>query len=247
MVDIEEYSRMSDLESRHFWFCGRRNVLQNLLTQSVGSACQNDLLILDAGCGTGGNLSWLSSLGQVVGFDFSEIACTLSAEKKFGGIIRASLLDSLPFKDNSFDLITLLDVLEHLENDFETLQQLKEKLKLGGRILITAPAYMHLWSGHDVVHHHKRRYLKKHLQELLTGSGLQIDYLSYYNTLLYPLVAVKRLLSRVENSTPSGDMKPLPPFLNNMLLQIFSLEKYWIGKLNIPFGVSLVALAQRKV
>lgn len=245
-MNIEEYVRMSDLESRHFWFLGRRDIIQNLLMQAVDQTCNDDLLILDAGCGTGGNLAWLSSLGQVVGIDFNEVACSLSAEKT-GCVIRASLLEGLPFKAESFDLITLLDVLEHLEKDLETLRELREKLKPGGRMLITVPAYRHLWSGHDVVHHHQRRYLKNQLHELLTASGLKIDYLSYYNTLLYPLVAMKRLLSRSTHAEPVGDLKLPSPIINRLLYQIFSFEKHWIGKMNSPFGVSLVALAQRKM
>jgi 2-polyprenyl-3-methyl-5-hydroxy-6-metoxy-1,4-benzoquinol methylase len=245
-VNIEEYVRMSDLESRHFWFIGRKNIIQSLLTQTMGQSRKEDLLILDAGCGTGGNLTWLSRLGQVVGIDFNEVACSLSAEKS-GSVIRASLSDGIPFKDESFDLITLLDVLEHLEKDLETLRQLREKLKPGGRMLITVPAYRHLWCGHDVVHHHKRRYLKNQLHELLTASGLAIDYLSYYNTLLYPLVAMKRLLSRTTHTEPAGDLKLPSPIMNRLLSQIFSFEKHWIGKMNSPFGVSLVALVQRKI
>ena len=212
----------------------------------MGQNRKGDLLILDAGCGTGGNLAWLSSLGQVFGIDYNEIACSLSA-KKSGCVIRASLPDGIPFKNEVFDLITLLDVLEHLEKDLETLRQLREKLKPGGRMLITVPAYRHLWSGHDVVHHHKRRYLKNQLRELMEESGLTIDYLSYYNTLLYPVVAMKRLLSRSTNSEPNGDLNLPSPLLNRLLHQVFSFEKHWIGKLNSPFGVSLVALAQRKI
>lgn len=245
-MNIEEYVRMSELESQHFWFLGRRDILKNLLLRLTGQTRTNDLLILDAGCGTGGNLTWLSSLGRVVGVDFSEVACSLSAGKKSGSVIRASLDDCLPFKAASFDLVTLLDVLEHLESDLETLQQLTEKLKPGGRILVTVPAYRHLWSGHDVVHHHKRRYVKKQLQELIAASGLTIEYLSYYNTLLYPVVATKRMLSKALNSEINGDLKLPSPVLNSLLQQIFSFEKHWIGKWNSPFGVSLVAVAQRK-
>lgn len=244
-MNIEEYIRMSELEARHFWFLGRRDILKSLLLQAIGQNRKENFCILDAGCGTGGNLAWLASIGQVVGTDFNEIACSLSAEKMAGRVVRASLSESVPFKAESFDLITLLDVLEHLDRDLETLQQLREKLKPGGRMLITVPAYMHLWSGHDVVHHHKRRYVKKQLQELLRASALTVEYLSYYNTFLYPLVASKRLLAKMSTAETCGDLQMPSPLVNHSLHWLFSCEKHWIGKWRSPFGVSLVALAQR--
>ena len=236
---------MAKLESCHFWFLGRRDILEHIL--NIGGVTSGDakLQILDAGCGTGGNLDWLNKYGQAWGVDGSPYACTYSAEKHAGHVVRGTLPDGLPFCEESFDLITLLDVLEHLDDDIAALQKLSSLLKPGGHLLVSVPAFAHLWSGHDVSHQHKRRYIKTDLQDVLLRSGFVVDFIGYFNTHLYPLIAVKRILNRILKKD-GGDLAMPPKALNCILYKIFSCERLWLGKIPIPFGVSIGALVHRK-
>jgi SAM-dependent methyltransferase len=236
------YPLMADIESQHFWFRGRRDILQNLMRQKVDG--REGKLILDAGCGTGGNLKWLSEFGHVVGLELDEYAASIALGEAPGCVVRAKFPDKIPFKKKTFDIITIFDVIEHIENDSETLFCLAEKLKSDGMMLITVPAFPHLWSGHDVAHHHKRRYLKDQLKGILTGAGLKVEYLSYFNSLLYPVIAVKRIMNRMFSIEDAIDLKVPPRRLNDVLYKTFSSEKKWIGKIQVPFGVSLIAVAR---
>jgi len=235
------YEQMAHLGSNHFWFRARNVVLQACLAQYQLNAKTG--LILDAGCGTGANFSFLGQFGQAFGVDLYHDACRHCAITKPGSVA-VGRLEALPFRENTFAVVALLDVLEHVDDQLCVLTEMIRVLCPGGALLVTVPAFRHLWSGHDVVHQHRRRYRAKDLRDELCKAGLTIDYLSYYNAHLYPLVAFVRLLHR-RGSNPSSDMKSLPSWLNSLLFTIFSSERYWVGRIVMPVGVSLVAVAKK--
>lgn len=238
------FQKMLKLESSHWWFVARRKIIQRAINNLD---LPRNIRILDAGCGNGDNLSLLSTFGDLVAFEKNEYALKTAKSKKIGEIYKAELPDKLPntVKTN-FDLIVLLDVLEHIDDDSKSLTTVRKLMNNKGIILITVPAFQWLWSEHDVIHHHKRRYSKSELREKLDSSGFRIKYISYFNTLLFPFALVERIGQKI--FFPSNpEILELPNNKINFLLEkIFSLEAIFMNKISLPFGLSLVAIAEKK-
>ena len=238
------FQKMLKLESSHWWFVARRKIIQKAINNLD---LPRNIRILDAGCGNGDNLSLLSTFGDLVAFEKNEYALKTAKSKKIGEIYKAELPDKLPnaIKTN-FDLIVLLDVLEHIDDDSKSLTTVRKLMNNKGIILITVPAFQWLWSEHDVIHHHKRRYSKSELREKLDSSGFRIKYISYFNTLLFPFALVERIGQKI--FFPSNpEILELPNNKINFLLEkIFSLEAIFMNKISLPFGLSLVAIAEKK-
>ena len=238
------FQKMLKLESSHWWFVARRKIIQKAINNLD---LPRNIRILDAGCGNGDNLSLLSTFGDLVAFEKNEYALKTAKSKKIGEIYKAELPDKLPntIKTN-FDLIVLLDVLEHIDDDSKSLTTVRKLMNNKGIILITVPAFQWLWSEHDVIHHHKRRYSKSKLREKLDSSGFRIKYISYFNTLLFPFALVERIGQKI--FFPSNpEILELPNNKINFLLEkIFSLEAIFMNKISLPFGLSLVAIAEKK-
>jgi len=238
------FQKMLKLESSHWWFVARRKIIQKAINNLD---LPRNIRILDAGCGNGDNLSLLSTFGDLVAFEKNEYALKTAKSKKIGEIYKAELPDKLPntVKTN-FDLIVLLDVLEHIDDDSKSLTTVRKLMNNKGIILITVPAFQWLWSEHDVIHHHKRRYSKSELREKLDSSGFRIKYISYFNTLLFPFALVERIGQKIF-SPSNPEILELPNNKINFLLEkIFSLETIFMNKISLPFGLSLVAIAEKK-
>lgn len=240
-MDPQVYSRMAAVEDRHWWFVARRRILTSVLSRYV--ALPAGARLLEAGCGTGGNLAMLGRFGQVAAFEPDATARQL-ASRKAGVEVRDGLLpDPVPFEDGSFDLVAALDVLEHLDDDLNSLKALRKRLRPGGWVLMTVPAFPFLWSRHDESHHHKRRYRKTALKQVVREAGLEPVKVTYFNTLLFPLVVAVRLAKTLLGREEGDDALPPGP-LNRLLEGIFGIERHLVGRIGLPAGVSLLVLAR---
>jgi SAM-dependent methyltransferase len=151
------------------------------------------------------------------------------------------LPDQVHLLDGHYDLIVLLDVLEHIEDDRGSLRVLREKLAPGGMMVVTVPASPWMWSAHDVAHHHKRRYTARTLRAVFDAAGLRVRHMSHFNTLLYPLIAAARIVGRLRHREGSDEAMP-SPLVNGLLRHVFAAERHWVTRGALPFGVSLLAV-----
>lgn len=229
---------MKDVQVRHWWYVGRRKVLSAII-RSIGLG--EGARVLDAGCGSGGNLALLSNVGNLEAFEFNDQA--RAAANALGLIeVRPGWLPfGIPTQYGKFDLITLFDVLEHIDNDRDTLVELGNRLATNGRILVTVPAVPWLWSTHDEIHHHKRRYTRSSLEAVVRTSGLSVHSLGYFNSLLFPLAVAQRIKEKLINRQ-EVNLAPPPEPINSALKAIFSLESGLIDKVRFPIGLSLFAV-----
>ncbi len=235
------YLEMADTETRHWWFAGRRSVAASLILKLDLPA---DAKILEIGSGTGGNLQMLAAFGKVSALEMDVTARSIAAEKTGGHFdIRAGFCPTdIPFSGEKFDLICFFDVLEHIEEDVETLVAVKRLLAEDGRVLVTVPAYRWLWTTCDEFLHHKRRYSASELRGKVSAAGLRLEKISYFNTLLFPLAVAVRFTDRLLGSSFASGTG-MPPFpLNALFRQILGAERFLLGNLNLPFGVSLLAI-----
>lgn len=241
LFKIDRLSRLSQIELRHFWFVGRRVLLDQLLNRFLGNKAQQ---VLDLGCGTGLMVDILMRQGHhVVGLDLRPEG--LSAIHK--ALPQSWLLQAeatrLPLKENTFDAVMLLDVLEHVD-DRLLLAEVRRVLRPGGVAVITVPAMPWLWSYRDEAAGHLRRYTRRQLTGLLDGAQFQLLKISYYQCLLFPLVLVTRLSGR--KGPGMRDLEDLPfPALNTVMTWINKLEVRLSDIISWPWGSSLVAVCRR--
>lgn len=233
------YDRMAELDERHWWYRARRNILSDLIERRI--RLPQDARILEVGCGTGHNVLMLKRFGDVDAIEIDEAARAIASARLGKSVGSAPLPGLTGVEDAAYDMIAILDVLEHVEADREALASMARKLKAGGRILITVPAHPWMWSAHDIVNHHQRRYTKKSLSEVIAAAGLKIELISYFNSLLFPLAAAARLAGRITGREDSDDKMPPAP-LNRIFETLFDLERYALGRVPFPPGISLVAI-----
>jgi SAM-dependent methyltransferase len=237
------YREMAELDQRHWWYRGRRSVLAELIRREAMPP--EDGRVLEIGCGTGHNLVMLKRFGRVDAIEIDPAAREIASKRLGHSVMDAPLPDLAGVEEGAYDLVAILDVLEHVEADREALESIARRLKPGGRILIAVPAHPWMWSAHDVVNHHKRRYTRKTLKAVVESAGLRLEMMSWFNSLLFPLAAAARLAGKVRKKEDSDDKLPARP-LNALFEGIFRLERYAIGRLPLPPGVSLVAIVSAR-
>ena len=233
------YDRMAELDRVHWWYRARRHILSDLIERRIELPA--DARILEIGCGTGHNVLMLKRFGDVDAIEIDEAARELATERLGKTVGSAPLPELAGVADGDYDLIAILDVLEHVEADEQALASMARKLKAGGRILLTVPAHPWMWSAHDVVNHHQRRYTKKSLSSVVERAGLRLEMMSYFNSLLFPLAAGARLAGRITRKQDSDDKLPPRP-VNKLFEVLFNLERHALGRVPFPPGVSLVAI-----
>ncbi|MGA2321539.1 MAG: class I SAM-dependent methyltransferase [Solirubrobacteraceae bacterium] len=228
-------------EDRHWWYRGRRKVIERVLEDLRLPARAR---ILDAGCGSGRNMIELARHGTVTGIELSQTSVALARSRGVGEVIEGSVLE-LPFASDSFDLVVCLDVIEHLEDDLGCLRELRRTVVPGGSLLVTVPAYQWLWSGHDEINHHHRRYTRGRLKRVAEQAGWEQVRTTYFNSLLLPVAILLRLLDRLSTKTTESslDLWVPPAPLNWLLEQPIAAEAALIGRGGrIPAGLSLLAV-----
>lgn len=236
------FDRMAELDATHWWFTARRQILAAVIGRIVRPP--KNARILELGCGTGHNLAMLEQFGRVEASELDRDARALSSKRLGRPVESAALPDLSAFPAESFDLVALLDVLEHVSDDNAALVAIRGRLKPGGKLLVTVPANKWMWSAHDVAHHHHRRYRRGELVDLARRTGFSIELISPFNTILFPLIAAVRLVGRVTGKAEADDSMPPAP-INAVLETLFGLERGLIGRVPLPFGVSLVAVLRR--
>lgn len=239
-MDRAVYSRMAEQEQTHWWFAGRREIISALIAREAG--LPSSPRILEAGCGTGGNLAMLGRLGRLEAFEFDPEARRLAELHGFP-VTFGALPDQIEEPDGAYDLVGLFDVLEHIEDDVGSLKALGAKLNGTGTLLVTVPAMPWLWSSHDETHHHYRRYTRTSLTQAIRAAGLEPAKVGYFNTLLFPLAVAQRGLDKLTGAHSPTDLMPSPA-LNAVLGAIFRTERHWAGRVPMPFGLSLFAIVK---
>jgi SAM-dependent methyltransferase len=240
-MDRRVYDRMAEHDSTHWWYRARRDILADYLTRE--GQLPERARILEIGCGTGHNLPMLAQFGDVDAIEIDPAAGTIAGARLGKPVGTAPLPGLTGVPTGHYDLIAVLDVVEHIEDDVAALSAMRERLAPGGKILITVPAHQWLWSAHDVVNHHHRRYSKKRLTAAIAAAGLRPRKLGYFNSLLFPLAAGARIAGRLTGRDDSDDSPP-PRAVNALFETIFRLERHMVGRMPMPPGVSIVTLAE---
>jgi SAM-dependent methyltransferase len=240
-MDREYELQTHRAEDRHWWYRGRRTVLNGVI-DDLGLPAH--ARILDAGCGSGRNMVELARYGSVSAIELSEASVALARARDAGEVVEGSVLQ-MPYADASFDLATSLDVIEHLDDDVGALRELRRVVAPGGALLTTVPAYQWLWSSHDEVNHHHRRYTRRSLALAGEQAGWREVRTTYFNSLLLPVAILLRILERLSTkpTESSLDLWVPPEPLNWMLQRPLAFEAALIGRRGrIPAGLSLLTV-----
>jgi len=243
------YKEYYELERKHWWFVAREKIISNFINKNIAHQGQNTktLRILNVGCGPGRSSEYLSQFGQVTSIEYDKFCCEFAAQKTGLEIIHGSITE-LPFEENSFDLVCAFDVIEHVEDDALAVSELKRVVKNDAHILITVPAFMSLWSHHDVINHHFRRYKLAEIKRLFDkeNNGKML-FSSYFNFFLFTPIYAFRMVSNMLKSgakrTGSGsDFEAFTPgIFNTFLFHLMKFEsKFLNNKIKLPFGVSIL-------
>lgn len=237
------YQQMAELDDRHWWYRARRRILAELVRREASPPAK--ARILEIGCGSGHNLAMLADFGRVDGLELDDEMRALSEKRLGRKIMRSPLPELGEVKDASYDLIGAFDVIEHIDDDVAAVAAIAGKLKPGGKFIMTVPAHPWMWTAHDVANHHKRRYSKRALRALIEGSPMRLDKVGYFNSLLFPVAVAERAVSKLRGKDDGNVALPPAP-LNSALEAVFGAERYLVGRLPLPPGLSLFAVASAR-
>ena len=238
------YSIMYEVEGSHWWFLGRRKIIESFVERICKDIGKPEPQILDVGCGTGANLQMLSNFGVAEGVDVSEDALEFCRARGLSKV-KEGAAEALPYEDASFDLVTGLDVVEHLDDDVAGLKEMRRVLRPRGRALLFVPAFMFLWGVQDDISHHRRRYTLPDLKERLRAAGLEVERATYANITFFLPILIGRVIMRLTGLRPASENNITIGALNGLLGWILGAESWWLRRMNFPFGVSIVCVARR--
>jgi len=238
------YPILYAVEESHWWHIGRRQIIASFVKQICDQVTDRRARILDVGCGTGANLVLLSQFGDAQGVDVSPDALAFCGERGLNNV-RLGAAEALPYEDGEFDLVTALDVVEHIDDDVAGLREMQRVLRPGGRVLLFVPTFMFLWGVQDEVSNHRRRYRLAELERAVTEAGFEVERTTHANiTFFLPVLLVRKLMRLTGIRTETENSINIPA-LNRVFGAIFGAERYWLRHLNIPFGVSGLCVARR--
>lgn len=245
-MNKEYVQQYVQLEKEHWWFVARKKIISRVIDKYIKT---NTNQVLNVGAAGGASTEWLARYGEVTSVE-NDPYFLQHLQAHHTSVVDASIL-SLPFNDNSFDLVCVLDVLEHVENDRAAMLELQRVCKPSGFIIITVPAYQWLWSSHDVVNNHKRRYNEASLRTLVNdGDSLVWKDTSYFNFLLLPPIALARKISNIfynkKHQKSDFETFKMKGFLNRILKKIFLAEISLAKWMRLPWGVSLIGVLQKQ-
>lgn len=243
-MKLNEYKKMYELETYYWWFVGKREILNVLFNKYLWS---KNLKLLDIGCGTGANFIFFQKFCSVSGIDISEESINLCKNRGINDVHICSA-EKLDFPDYSFDIVTALDLLEHLDDDIKTLREAYRVCKHGGLLFLTIPAYQFLWGEHDEALHHKRRYIKSEIKKKIEGANFRIKKISYAIVFLFFPILCFRIIRKlfVRSKEPTTSYIVPPSIINNFFILLLKIEAKFLKYLDFPFGVSIICIAQKE-
>lgn len=237
------YPILFRVEQSHWWHIGRRKIIASFVQEICRGVTDRRPRILDVGCGTGANLLMLSKYGDAEGVDISEDALAFCRDRGLDKV-RLGAGEELPYEDASFDLVTALDVVEHMDDDLAGLREMRRVLRPGGRVLLFVPAFMFLWGLQDDVSHHRRRYRLSQLRRVLEEAGFEIERTTYANiTFFLPILLIRQLM-RVTGIKAESENNINVSAFNGVLGKLFGAETWFLRYVNLPFGVSGICVAR---
>ena len=243
-MQAHHYPILYQVEETHWWYLGRRRIIQSLVEQILPMLNNHNPRILDVGCGTGANLKMLSAFGKADGVDISEQAVDFCRERGLNSV-KLGAAEELPYENASFELVTALDVVEHLDDDVAGLREMRRVLGRDGRLLLFVPAFMFLWGVQDDVSNHRRRYTLPHLLRVVEEAGFAIEWSSYANISFFMPVLLVRSVMRWLSLSAATEYGINISLMNGPFSWLFGAERFVLKRGRLPFGVSAVCIARR--
>ena len=238
------YPILYEVEDSHWWYVGRRRIIRSLVERICTTLNTPNPRILDVGCGTGANLKMLAGFGTAEGVDISPQAVDFCRERGLD-LVKLGAVEQLPYESDSFELVTALDVIEHLDDDVAGLLEMRRVLSRDGRILVFVPAFMFLWGVQDDVSNHRRRYTLPHLLKALEEAGFSVEWSSYANISFFLPVLVVRSVMRWLGLRADTEYGINISLMNRPFSSLFAAERLVFKHGRLPFGVSAVCIARR--
>ena len=243
-MQSHHYPILYQVEETHWWYLGRRRIIQSLVEKIRTTLPNAKPKILDVGCGTGANLKMLAAYGSAEGVDISPQAVDFCRERGLDSV-KLGAVEHLPYESGSFEMVTALDVVEHLDDDIAGLREMRRVLRRDGRVLLFVPAFMFLWGVQDDVSNHRRRYTLPSLLKAVEAAGFAVEWASYANISFFLPVLVVRSVMRWLGLRAATEYGINISLLNGPFSSLFAAERFVLERGKIPFGVSAVCIARR--
>jgi len=243
-MQSHHYPILYQVEERHWWYVGRRRIIQSLVEKICSTPDNSKPRILDVGCGTGANLKMLAGHGRAEGVDISQQAVDFCRERGLEAV-KLGAAEDLPYENDSFDLVTALDVVEHLDDDVAGLREMRRVLRPDGRLLLFVPAFMFLWGVQDDVSNHRRRYTLPSLLRAVEAAGFVVEWSSYANISFFLPVLLVRSVMRWLGLRADTEYGINISLMNGPFSRLFAAERFVLKDGKLPFGVSAVCIARR--